>query len=621
MDESFEKNRKLKPVLESEHHVSFLGVTLDKAKNRGSAPNPELYKNYIEDKFRWELQRDIATSWLLGDPYLMIGGSSIGKTTTINKMCSQLGYEVYYFNCTGNTEEMDLLGKYVSNTNRQNMEDPEFIFQPGPIVRALQQEEGKIKVLFLDEINVPQGKVLSLLHDVTDALKRNAPYTVNSNGGEAIPTNHNATKVIGAANPVSGEMTHTSPLSMATIRRFAMQRVPDSLPKEALRNNILNKIGHGGGQEGLVGESNYLVSNKKMLSQETLAYVPGITAIGQKYLEFHEYAKNLLASGQIGEQDRSQPFRFDDNDDVDRVIRFWRRFYTGDINKVVQDSIKYYYLSRLTNPQDRAKLLEKAQEIRFDMPADQRRAAEASIDVEGIASVEEADSMLGKSFLGQRSVEKMLKKRFKSEDVPLLNLTRAEVMKIRETGGTLMLVEQYSSADVSITPELLGEEGILKFKNTQFLQKDEFFKSETLPGTDPKWVVVWDVPESANQNFEDQKRTANTLLKKNIKILAESNPDEARKNELLSQATVIDPNNYNSTESASQVLYRSALYTSKTGQELYPDKFIITDTINGIGKQVNIGKQTADGIVVNGVDKGTTNPDRYITAIWEVPSK
>ena len=32
MDESFEKNRKLKPVLESEHHVSFLGVTLDKAK-------------------------------------------------------------------------------------------------------------------------------------------------------------------------------------------------------------------------------------------------------------------------------------------------------------------------------------------------------------------------------------------------------------------------------------------------------------------------------------------------------------------------------------------------------------------------------------------------------------
>ncbi len=607
------------PIIETDKSVSYLGVNLLKAKNREGAVGPEKYKFYINDKFRLELQRDIATAWALNEPYLFIGGTSIGKTTTVNKMCAELGYEMHYYNCTGNTEEMDLLGRYIPNVHKKTPEDPEYIFQPGPVTRALMQESDKVKVLFLDEINVSQPKVLSLLHDVMDSLKTNTEYTLNVKDGEKIPTDREKTKIIAAANPVSGDMTHASPLSLATIRRFTMQRVPDTLPDEALKNTIFSKCGFGSIHAIPAPESSYRYSNQKILDSRQLSRIPGMSFILDKYFEFHKHASLLLDNGQIGEDDRVQPFKFDANEDVDRVIRFVKRFYNGDINTVMQDAIKYIYLNRLSNPKDHTKLLEKAREIYYEPPKGQRKGLDDPLDLENILSLHEIETLLPDNFYGPRVVEKMLKTRLKKEDIPPIHLTMEEVLKIKETNGSLILKYNFDAEGKPLTIKNMEELDLINFAPgvSRFLKRDPFYTDDTELKKKATWQIVWDVPESAGLDITKQFEVTGHLYDKNTEEIINSSGDEERITELKD----IHKNQERSGifETAQEVLYRMALFNKKNAPKvLYPDVFVTTQNRNGLGKPVNVGHGD-NGIVVNGFDENTGSPKRISTVVWELP--
>ncbi|MEK7608871.1 MAG: hypothetical protein AAB476_00095, partial [Patescibacteria group bacterium] len=98
----------LVPVRDAESSVAYLGVELPKAANPENAPKKEQYADYINDRFSLELQQKIATSFKQGDPVLIEGGTSIGKTTTVKKMCADLGWEVHYVNLNGATDVEDL---------------------------------------------------------------------------------------------------------------------------------------------------------------------------------------------------------------------------------------------------------------------------------------------------------------------------------------------------------------------------------------------------------------------------------------------------------------------------------------------------------------------------------
>lgn len=612
-------NKKIsEPVIETDRSVSYLGVTLPKAKNREGAVDPEKYKFYINDKFRLELQRDIATAWALNEPYLFIGGTSIGKTTTANKMCSELGYEMHYYNCTGNTEEMDLLGRYIPNVHKKNPEDPEYVFQPGPVTRALMQESDKIKVLFLDEVNVSQPKVLSLLHDVMDSLKTNTEYTLNVKDGEKIPTDREKTKIIAAANPVSGDMTHASPLSLATIRRFTMQRVPDTLPDEALKNTIFSKCGFGSIHAVSAPESSYRYTNQKILDGRQLSRIPGMSFILDKYFEFHKHASLLLDSGQIGEDDRVQPFKFDANEDVDRVIRFIKRFYNGDINTVIQDAIKYIYLNRLSNPQDHVKLLEKAREIYYETPKGQRKGLEDPLGSENMVSLHEIETLLPDNFYGPRVVEKMLRTRLKKEDIPPIHLTMEEVLKIKETNGSLILKYNFDSEGKPLTIKNMEELNLIDFAPgvNRFLKKDSFYTDDSDLKKKATWQIVWDIPDSAGLDAAEQLEFASRVYKENTDEIINSSNDE-------DQVKVLEDIRKNQErsgvfETAQEVLYRMALFNKKNSPDkLYNDMFITTQNKNGLGKMVNVGHGDK-GVVVNGFDESTGNLKRIATVVWEI---
>ena len=186
------------PIAESEAGISYLGVTLEKAKNHTGqfVPKREQYADFISDKeVALPLQRDVAVAFLNGEPMLLEGGTSLGKTTTVRKMASELGWEIHYANLNGATDVEDLMGRYIPNPNKNKPEDPEYIFADGKVTSGLRQENDKVKVIILDEFNASAPNILIRLHEVLDALERGGDVVLSEDASETVAVDKNKTKI------------------------------------------------------------------------------------------------------------------------------------------------------------------------------------------------------------------------------------------------------------------------------------------------------------------------------------------------------------------------------------------------------------------------------------------
>jgi MoxR-like ATPase len=344
------------PIHTTKKEVSYLGVTLEKAGNRGNAPDPDDYKDYIDDQFSLELQKKIAASFLEGDPILIEGGTSIGKTTTVKKMCAELGWEVHYVNLNGATDVEDLMGRYVPNHDKNKPKDPEYIFADGKVTSGLRQEEGKTKVIILDELNASAPNILIRLHEVLDALERGGKVVLLEDASESITVSKVKTKVVALMNPPGRGYLQREALDPAQLRRWVYQKEVTDLPKATFSNSVDVLFGLAP-QHTEVPKTSYLSSNDARLSQEMLSEIPGIREIVEKYKEFHEAAKELVKNRSIAD-DQPQPFTYDDRVEQRRVRNFVSNFYKGDITKTFQDALRYYYVGKVLELEDKEKLEE-----------------------------------------------------------------------------------------------------------------------------------------------------------------------------------------------------------------------------------------------------------------------
>jgi hypothetical protein len=360
-------------IHETDSTVSYLGVTLEKAENTESSliPKKEKYESYLNDEFSLELQKDIAVCFHAGDPMLMEGGTSLGKTTTVKKMCADLGYEVHYVNLNGATDAEDLMGRYIPNANKKTVDDPEFVFIDGKVTSGLRQEEGKIKVVILDEFNATPPNILIRLHEVVDALERNDTVVLSEDASEVIPTSKEKTKIIALTNPPGGGYIGRSPLDPAQLRRWVYLKLPDQLPAKSFSNYV--KFLSGVETDTvLLPEENFLLSSDKGLTMEELKNIEGISEILVKYEEFHRSAQALLKSRDIA-ADQPQKFTFDDRMEPARVMNFVRRFYNENVTETFQDAIRYYYINKLASTEDKEKLEETLRFVQYRKKVNQSR--------------------------------------------------------------------------------------------------------------------------------------------------------------------------------------------------------------------------------------------------------
>lgn len=475
------------PISEDEESVSYLGVRLEKAKNRNSqfVPDREKYGDYVNDtKVALPLQRDIAVAWSLGDPIAVESGTSFGKTTTVRKMASELGWEVHYINLNGATDVEDLMGRYIPNPNKNKPEDPEYVFADGKVTSGLRQEEGKVKVIILDEFNSSAPNILIRLHEVLDALERGNNVVLSEDASETITVSKQKTKVIALMNPPGQGYLDRKPLDPAQLRRWVYKKMPTELPNETFRQATGSLFGIGSGVEMLGVPEDMFLRNDSLLSVEQLSEIPGIEEILQKYYEFHKTAKELLKNRKIAE-DQPQSFTYDDREEPRRVRDFILRFYNGDINETFQKALRYYYVNKLESDVDRKKLEEiiRLVEVKFQVKDSKRKGVERKKKKE--EKKEKTEEKAG----GDKSKEGLGK-----VDDDISDLEKFTRVKKRELGGEIFKPEitaEHKTIDEG------GKEG-REIINIDFEAKLRyslgFYKSHKIEipeGFEEKMIEIW----------------------------------------------------------------------------------------------------------------------------------
>jgi AAA domain (dynein-related subfamily) len=355
-----------RPISETETSVSYLGVDLEKATVKGGAyvPKREQYEDFINDtEVSLPLQRDLAVAFLNGEPILVDGGTSIGKTTTVRKMASELGYEVHYANLNGATDVEDLMGRYIPNPHKRGPEDPEYIFADGKVTSGLRQEKGKVKVIILDEYNAAAPNILIRLHEVLDAVERGGDVVLSEDASEEVSVNKERTKIVALMNPPGKGYIGREPIDPAQLRRWVYKKAPSELPESTFSHSTDVLFG-GDNESQEVPKTDYLKSRDTALTPEQLQEIPGLQEILAKYKEFHKASKELLKNRKIAE-DQPQPFTYDDRMEPRRVRDFILKFYNGDINETFQQALQYYYANKLETKVDKEKLSEIIRTVEY----------------------------------------------------------------------------------------------------------------------------------------------------------------------------------------------------------------------------------------------------------------
>ncbi len=437
-------DRRQAPIIETADAVSYLGVRLEKAADPTGqyVPNRELYKDFINDQFALDLQKQIAVSFLQGDPILIEGGTSIGKTTSARKMAADLGWEIHYANLNGATDVEDLMGRYIPNPNKHSPEDPDYIFADGKVTSGLRQEEGKVKVIMLDEFNAAAPNILIRLHEVLDALGRGENVVLSEDASEVVPVDKTKTKVIALMNPPGKGYFGREPLDPAQLRRWVYTKAPTDLPDETF-SHATDALFTLASQMQDVPESAYLLSRDLALLPEQLQEIPGIHEVLAKYKEFHRGAKHLVRERRVA-ADQPQPFTYDDRMEPRRVRDFVLAFYNGDINDTFQTALRYYYANKLDSAVDKAALEELIRTVEYREPiqnvASQRRGIDrdtASIPTSTPADVSPTETPPPDGTGEQRKWQDILGTRV--EVKPLPASVTPEVRRNLETFGFELL--------------------------------------------------------------------------------------------------------------------------------------------------------------------------------------
>ena len=647
------------PIFEDESSVSYLGIKLEKAEisNTEFVPKRENYQDYLNDEFSLELQQKIAVSLKTGDPILVEGGTSIGKTTTIRKMASELGYEVHYINLNGSTDVEDLMGRYVANAKKKNENDPEFVFADGKVTKGLRVEPGKKKIIVVDEFNSAAPNILIRLHEVLDALERDGSVVLSEDASEEVATKKENTKIVALMNPPGKGYLGREPLDPAQLRRWVYVKEASELPKTTLSKSLRFLAGLSVEKPNISPEK-FINSNDEELSLEQLKEIPGIEEITSKYEEFHEFAKEAIKNRHIA-QDQPQLFNYDDRVEPKRVYNFVRNFYNGDINETFQKALRYYYLNKLEDEDDKEKIEEALRLVEYipkteskrrglddDIPeteepintteeenADPREAVEGKMFGPIAEQMKTAERIMGKeNFLGLEAIKAAFDFVPNTKDIPPIPFDEQTLKRAKELNQYLVFRVNTTNDKKPLTMQKMNElkkgktkdggkflysnDDSGKLKDDTWYKNEDFYTKET-PTMGWSLVSKEVIPYSVSKNYLEQTETLIYYIqnkvfkgqkldkiyseaidefnkkKKDIKKLMDSDWQSASKQLEELKITKL------SRQNPAEVIYDVLLIKEKNDEYILPSIYTWTNRRNSDGKLVDVGDADSDGLGVN----------------------
>lgn len=350
-------------------YVDIFGVRLVRAENDSVPLVPPLEK-YYNLKFtpnRMWLLQSIAIAIRLGQPVYIEGGTGIGKTYAFELICALCGYEFHKAPMSRGIEREDLMGYKDVNPERYTEADPEFIWLDRVVTECLRKEDGKIKLLLLDELNATDDNVMVGLHAVFDRVRSGGNYQLIENQGEIIEVDNEHTKIGAAANPPDGEHHGVDALQMATMRRWTYLKGPGRHSPEEEKKLLFSNFGLSLDEtKDTQNDRSALVlqSRNDILRLSDIERLPGLTYLLDRVLEFHQYVVQAYETSQIG-SGQSQPLVFESDSLFENIAQFVLRMYEDDLGSAIRNSLRYYYINRFEKSEDREKLEEQIRLIAY----------------------------------------------------------------------------------------------------------------------------------------------------------------------------------------------------------------------------------------------------------------
>jgi MoxR-like ATPase len=383
-------------LLDLGERVSFLGVEVLKGRGGQRTPKAERFKDDVLTEWDLKLMQKLAVGLELNQAVLLEGGSGIGKSSTVDRMCGYLNREVYYANCS----EYDIDTLIGSRTIGA---DGSVVWRDGIVTQWLRTGG----VLFLDEYNFMRGEVRGRLHEVLDSVLRGTgTVSLTENYGEQIAV-HPDCRLIAAQNAPGGENSDREKLDAPQLTRFVYIKEVDDLPKEVKLARALGAIG----EDNVVRLSSDDYLSKRRGDRTALKAIPGIKDLIERYVEFADKVEELVKTRQAG-KGQPQPVHFSSERDRKRVFEFVETFYDGDPNGTFQKALRYYYKERFSSETDRKKVEELIKLVETDLSAisSKRKGLDPKVakaaGVTGKVSLKAVQKVMGKNCLGAEEWKK-----------------------------------------------------------------------------------------------------------------------------------------------------------------------------------------------------------------------
>ena len=591
--------------------VSYLGVELEKGDGGDLTPNPERFEDDVLTNFDLEMMKKIAVGLQLGQPVLLEGGSGLGKTRTVDRMCAELNREFYIANCHKMQVE-DLVGSMSTKEDTQSG----FGWQDGVITQAVRNGG----VLFLDEYNFMPGETRGGIHQIFDALLQGKTHiTLPENNNEQVPVDPDF-RIIAAQNPPGGEFGDREVLDRAQIDRFLAIKLPSELPDDIRKSRLLGALNID--NEITVPESSYMF-NGPGLSNEGLRDIPGIEDILQKYLEATKQLRKAQEKGEIASRDY-QPVSFGTSRDDQRVLGFIKAFYNGDINQTMGQALELYYTNKVSEEEDRAKMRTILERVKYvEKQNTKRRGLEDETTSEGLASVEQALEIMGESqFIGPEDIENTFG--FTPENVPEVPFSKEELERACELGQQLIL---YVDSKEDGSPFVVDDMNTMlnkkvsdggDFLHPERLSKDDQLLAEQTPRAGWRLTTPEIIESTTRKNYLNQTQELVNYLENEVfegtdipqeyidaiaeftsakDTLAElMNLDWKEAVRKLSELSI----NQLTRERSSEILYRLACQEKKSGTKNLASHYSWSNSLGSDGRLVLVGYFGSSGLSVSG---------------------
>ncbi len=631
------------PFEDKEKSVSYLGTEVMKGVGGVNVPNLDRFKNDTLTEYDLRLSQKIAVGLSLNQPVLVEGGSGLGKSQTVDRMCAELNRETYYANCHDYDADT-LIG---SQTVREDTKSG-FGWKDGVILQAARQGG----VLFLDEYNFMRGDTRGRLHEVLDSILRGKGEIVLTENNSEIVKVHPEFRIVAAQNPPGGSYGDREVLDPAQIDRFVYIKEPDRLDEKTRTARLLGRLGKDNRIN--IPKEEYLAQGE-MLSEAEVATIPGIEELLARYVEVSEALRNEVENRTIA-RGQPQPVAFATPRDDKRIFEFVQRFYRGDINKTFQDALRYYYTNRVSDQADRDKIQALINTVVYAPPQNTKRRelgaqeipAEApptapEAGVEGM-TIAEAERIMGQEkVFGYADVRRV----FGVDRTDPIQFSRADLENAKRLGQKLILYtdkmvmekpgrsgRKGASEIVDVTLKNMKEkfakahDGNPMYYDQDWYNNEEFFKSEK-----PRvgWHLTSDevVPNSLSQNYVQQTETVIAHLKNDVfkgRVLPPTfgtaiDDFNRQKTELARLATSSTISEWQegsrrlselaitklTRERPVEAMYRLVLNDQARSEKLLPSIYTWTSGRTSGGSLVCVGSFARDGAFVRGHSPGLTD--------------